>query len=139
MKRLILLLSIIGVFVYGCNTGKSPVKNNSEDNSLVKNDTIHLKNDELEYDIIIIEPGFESWLVTQPPKGYYGLSYLENRNRLWVAEYNRRVLDIRFPKSLYEQEINYDPSIHYGLDVNYLLFNYLTYFQEKYKQKLIPQ
>ena len=138
MKSVFIFLTIIATFIYSCNSGKSSIKN-KEDDSYVVSDTIHLKNDKLEYDIIIIEPGFESWLVTQQPRGYYGITFLENRNRLWVGEYNRRVLDSRYSKQLYEQEINYDPTIHYGLEVNYLLYNYLKYFQQKYKQKLIPQ
>ena len=139
MKQTFILILLVGVFILSCNSGKNTVKNTTKDDTAVASDTIHLKNDELEYDIIIIEPGFETWVATQPPKGYYGISMLENRNRLWVAEYNRRVLDTRYSKKLYEQEINYDPAIHYGLDVNYLLYNYLKYFQKKYKQKLVPQ
>ncbi len=138
MKSVFIFLSILAIFIYSCNSGKPLIKN-QEDNSSVVSDTIHLKNDKLEYDIIIIEPGFQNWLATQPPRGYYGITFLENRNRLWVGEYNRRVLDTKYSKQLYEQEINYDPTIHYGLEVNYLLYNYLKYFQKKYKQKLTPQ
>ncbi len=139
MKQTFILILLVGVFILSCNSGKNTIKNTTKGDTAAASDTIHLKNDELEYDIIIIEPGFETWLATQPPKGYYGISMLENRNRLWVGEYNRRVLDSRYSKKLYEQEINYDPSIHYGIDVNYLLYNYLKYFQKKYKQKLVPQ
>ena len=138
MKGLFIFLTFLATFIFSCNSGKSSVSN-KEDNNLVINDTIHIKNKKLEYDIIIIEPGFQDWLATQPPKGYYDITFLENRNRLWVGEYNRRVLDYRYSKQLYEQEINYDPSVHYGMEVNYLLYNYLKYFQQKYKQKLIPQ
>ena len=136
MKKILIYISIIGIFFYGCNSSITTIKNTREESiTLVKNDTIHLKNDQLEYDIIIFEPGFENWLLTQPPKGYFGIEYLENKNRFWVAEYNRRVYDLKYSRKLYEQEINYDPNIHYGLEVNYLLYNYLKYFQEKFKQK----
>lgn len=139
MKKILIYLTVILLFIYGCNTGKTTIAKTQEDNEstkFVNNDTIHLKNDQLKYDIIIIEPGFENWLVTQAPKGYYGIRYLENKNRFWVAEYNRRVFDIRYSRKIYQQEINYNPTTHYGLDVNFLLFNYLKFFQEKFKQKL---
>lgn len=103
-----------------------------------ENDTIRIKNDSLEYEIIIIEPGFNSWLYTQRPRGYYSQGYLENRNVLYVTEYNMRVRNFQiFDPLMYPQEINYDFSLDYGYEVNYLLYNYFIYFQQKFKQKLI--
>ncbi|MFK5982452.1 MAG: DUF6146 family protein [Flavobacteriaceae bacterium] len=135
MKNLAILLVFFTLF-YSCNSNKTALKNNnSETQNSIKNDTIRIANDELEYEIIIFETGFESWLATQPPKGHYGINYLENKNRLFVVEYNNRVQQDR-TRQLYEQEINYDPYLHYGLEVNYLLFNYFKFFQQKYKQKL---
>ncbi len=122
--------------VYGCNTGK-PAMGVKNPDKITKNDTIRIANDSLEYEIIIIEPGFSSWLLSQPPKGYYGISYLETKNQIWTTEYNTRVRGIGANRNLYEQEINYDPFIRYGLDVNYLLYNYFVYFQKTYNQKFI--
>lgn len=99
-------------------------------------DTVRIANDSIEYEIIIIEPGFDSWLATAKPRNYFSLVYLENKNRLWVSEWNRRVLDRRYPAHLYEMRIDYEPHIHYGLEVNYLLYQYFTYFQQRYKQRL---
>lgn len=100
-------------------------------------DTVRIANDSLEYEVIIIEPGFDSWLATAKPRSFYSLTYLENKNYLFVTEYNRRVLDAyRYNTNLYEMRIDYQPNIHYGLEVNYLLYNYFVYFQNRYKQKL---
>ncbi len=127
---------VISIVLFSCNSGKTTIKNDSDPkNQVIKKDTIRIANDELEYEILIIEIGFDSWLVTQPPMGHYGLSYLESKNRLYVIEYNDRVYKDRTRK-LYEELINYDPNVRYGLEVNYLLFNYFNYFQQKYKQKL---
>jgi len=127
---------VISIVLFSCNSGKTTIKNDSDPkNQVIKKDTIRIANDELEYEILIIEIGFDSWLVTQPPMGHYGLSYLESKNRLYVIEYNDRVYKDRTRK-LYEELINYDPNVRYGLEVNYLLFNYFKYFQQKYKQKL---
>ncbi len=41
-----------------------------------------------------------------------------------------------FNPNLYEMRIDYDPSIDYGYEVNYKLYNYFIYFQLTYKQKL---
>ena len=64
-------------------------------------------------------------------------SFLELKNQLYVNEWNNRVLQPqRYSPSLYEVTINYDPSINYGYEVNYLIYNYMIFFQNTYKQKL---
>ena len=62
---------------------------------------------------------------------------MENRNAIWVIEWNQRVLQPqRFDPNLYELTINYDSTIDYGYEVNYKLYNYFIYFQRKYNQRL---
>ncbi|SRX56003.1 DUF6146 family protein [Aequorivita sp. CIP111184] len=135
MKNFLLILAL-SVLIYSCGTGNSAMNDSSSET--VKNDTIRIANDSLEYEILIIEPGFESWLISQPPRGFYGQSLLESKNRLFVSEYNNRVLQpARYSRNLYTEQINYDSSVDYGYEVNYLLYNYFVYFQDKYNQKFI--
>lgn len=135
MKYLFVISIIFGSLI-SCNSNKTTIKSETSDtSSSVSNDTIRIANDELEYEILILEPGFQSWLATQPPMGHYGIYHLESNNRRFVLEYNNRVINYKSRK-LYEQEINYEPTVSYGLEVNYLLYNYFIYFQQKYKQKL---
>ena len=131
---LIILVAIVGF--YSCDSSKSAMKGDTD--AVTSNDTIRIANDSLEYEILIIEPGFNTWVLTQPPKGYYGVAFLESRNRNFVYEYNNRVLNPqRYSVILYPQQINYEMGTHYGLEVNYMLYNYFLYFQQKYKQKFI--
>lgn len=104
----------------------------------VINDTVRIANDSLEYEVIIIDPGFSSWLASRAyPRGYHSQTYLENKNRLYVTEWNIRVLQPqRYNPNLYEMQINYDQNINYGYEVNYLIYNYMIYFQNTYNQKL---
>ena len=101
-------------------------------------DTTKIANEETEYEILIIDPGFNAWLASiARPRGYYGQSFLESRNRIYVMEWNQRVLQpMRFDPSLYEMQINYDYNTDYGYEVNYQLYNYFIYFQRKYNQRL---
>lgn len=140
MKKVIYIL-LLSVFFFNCNTTK-PIasdKNKSEKElAQIVNDTVTIANDELEYQIIIIEPGFNTWLLTTArPEGFYSQQYLENRNYIYVTEWNQRVFQPqRFNPSLYELQIDYQPGIDYGYEVNYKLYNYFIYFQLTYKQRL---
>ena len=80
MKNLIYII-IICLFSYSCNTGKKAIEQTDEITTK-EQDTVRIANEELEYEIIIIEPGFNTWVAsTARPRGYYELSYLENRNK----------------------------------------------------------
>jgi hypothetical protein len=104
--------------------------------AVVKTDTIVIANDVLAYEIIILEQGFERYLNTQPKATFYSTTFLERKNDFYVREYNRRVRSISRSRDLYPQEINYDPSVRYGKEVNFMLFNYFQFFEYKYNQKL---
>ena len=103
-------------------------------------DTILIASDKTEYEIIIIEPGFNFWLLSiAKPEGYYSQSFLENRNQIYVITWNQRVLQpAQYDPNLYQLQINYDTNIDYGYEVNYKLYNYFIYFQRKYNQRLGP-
>ncbi|XMO86884.1 DUF6146 family protein [Algibacter sp. AS12] len=138
MKKLIFVL-LATVFVYACNSSKTASSDTDERlENLKANDTVKIANDEIEYEIIIIEPGFNFWLASRAKqRGYYSQTYLENRNYQYVIEWNQRVTQPqRFDSSLYELQIDYQPGIDYGYEVNYMLYNYFIYFQLTYKQRL---
>lgn len=101
---------------------------------------VEVSNDSVEYEIIILEPGFFNWLQSiARPEGYYSQSFLENRNNIMVITWNQRVMQPNlFNPNLYELQINYNPGIDYGYEVNYKLYNYFIYFQRKYGQRLGP-
>jgi hypothetical protein len=136
MRTTIILLFLLTVF-FGCHPSKSV---NSAENGTVAEaaiDTIRIQNEELEYEILILEVGFEAWLATQRPMGYYTQSLLENRNKYYILEWNRRAgFPNQFNPLLYNQSINYQFNIDYGKEVNYLLFMYFEFFQQKYNQRL---
>ncbi|WP_372757652.1 DUF6146 family protein [Mariniflexile sp.] len=132
---------IIFFFIIGCNTTKTTASHKNEELENEKlGDTVRISNDELEYEIIIIEPGFNSWLAsTARPEGFYSQQYMETRNYQYVIEWNQRVLQPqRYNPNLYELQIDYQPNIDYGYDVNYKLYNYFIYFQLTYNQRLGP-
>ncbi|APQ18863.1 DUF6146 family protein [Maribacter hydrothermalis] len=133
----------LAVLILNCSTAKEALeisKSEKETFKQVKGDTIKISSDLTEYEIIIIEPGFYTWLNSiAKPEGYYSQNFLENRNYIMVLEWNQRVLQpSRFSPNLYELQIDYSSQIDYGYEVNYKLYNYFIYFQRKYNQRLGP-
>ena len=129
-----ILLSIISI-VISCNSTKDL---SSNDKPKLESDTIRIANDEIEYEVIIIDAGFSSWFNGRArQRGFYSQNYLEARNRLWVLEWNRRaMMPTVFNSNLYEMQINYDSFTDYGYEVNYMIYNYLVYFQLTNNQQL---
>ncbi|ABQ05485.1 DUF6146 family protein [Flavobacterium johnsoniae] len=137
MKKYISILILL-LIIIACSTTSQTIANNDSTSAKKINDTVRIANDSLEYEVIIIDNGFSTWLASRAyPRNYYSLQYLENKNYLYVTEWNNRVLQPqRYNPNLYEMSINYRPDIHYGYEVNYLIYNYMIYFQNTYKQKL---
>ena len=104
----------------------------------IAGDTVIIANDALEYEVIIIDGGFTNWLNSRAfPRNYHSESFLETKNRFYVTEWNNRAVQpMKYDPNLYEMPINYDNSIKYGYEVNYLIYNYMIYFQNTYKQQL---
>lgn len=134
MKQLS-IFGLILICLFSCKTKN--IANTSVPNS-IKGDTVRIANEALEYEVTIIDGGFTSWLYSRAfPRNYYSENYLESKNRVYVAEWNNRAAQpMKYDSKLYEMQINYDNNIHYGYEVNYLIYNYMIYFQNTYKQKL---
>ncbi|WP_228851687.1 DUF6146 family protein [Aegicerativicinus sediminis] len=135
--KYLLTIAVIGTLLFTCKTNKSTTDSNRSVN-IKEGDTVRIANDSIEYEIIIIEPGFNTWLISRArPEGYYSQQFLENRNLIYVQEWNYRVMQPQlYNPNLYEMQIDYRPGIDYGYEVNYKLYNYFIYFQLTYKQRL---
>ena len=131
------IIIIIAILIIGCNSTQKTTKLKPKKSKQAQNyDTIKIANDSIGYEIIILEIGFNSWLATQKPRGYYSQNYLENKNQLLVTEYNIRVNQPSRYQQLYPFRIDYNSRIDYGYEVNYLLYHYFLFFQRKYNQNL---
>ncbi len=135
MKNLLYVL-VLPLTIYSCGSSRDRDFNPDEINAKA-NDTIRIANDSLEYEIIIIEPGFSMFINSiARPRGYHSQQYLESKNRFLVQDYNARVRNpMGYNPNLYVQEINYENNINYGYEVNYLLYNYFVFFSREYNQR----
>jgi len=126
MKKTVYLALVLSVVLHFAGFGQMK--------EMIKPDT--LLTDSLEHRLIVLDPGFESWLVTKPSRWFYSQSYYEQKNRLYVTEWNHRYRI--FPgKVKYDSYIDYDFRTDYGLDLNYKLYYYFRYFEEKNNVRLI--
>lgn len=132
MKNLFFYI-VIGIFIVSCgSTSKTTVKNDAN----LPEGAVRIANDSLEYEIIIFDIGYETYLKSiAKPEWYYSQQYLENKNQFYVTEWNIRVNNpFKFNPDIYENRIDYDFNTNYGLEVNYKLYNYFKFVEYKYKQ-----
>lgn len=135
IRNYIVFIVVVFWVILSCKTS-NVVQDN--DKPKLESDTVRIANDKIEYEVIIIDGGFTSWFNSNArPRNFYTQSFLEARNRVWVLEWNRRaMLPTQYNRNLYEMTINYESNIDYGFEVNYMIYNYLVYFQLQNKEQL---
>ena len=132
MKKIFYISILTSVFLFGCKATKL-TENNSDKQ---KKEVVKIEDTKDKYDIIIFDTGFDRFLATAKPKSFYTESGLEAKNRRYVQIWNERVHNpTRYNPNIYEQEIDYDVNKHYGLDVNYKLYQYFQYLEKVLGQR----
>lgn len=150
MKTYIIIFAVVFAAIIGCKStmavnAPGTIRGTQQNNiaGTSAKDTVRIANDSLEYEVIIIDPGFNSWLQSRAkPRNYYTQNYMEIKNNFWIAEWNIRVNTPQRYGDMYQMRIDYQPQIDYGYEVNYLIYNYLVFFQVTNNQRLggaVPQ
>lgn len=85
------------------------------------------------YEAIIYAPGFKSYLMARPPKTQYQESWLKSQNAQLSAKWGYRNgnLSVCNPR-IFEELIDYDIRINYGLDMEYLIYAFFGYIEAVY-------
>lgn len=90
------------------------------------------KGDTLEYELIVFDPGFNSWYnMVQQPMSFYTQDYLEMWNERLVRQWNNQVPATQRSNCLSNTYIDYDPNINYGMELNHKLFYFFRYIDEQ--------
>ncbi|GAA0894268.1 hypothetical protein GCM10009122_39490 [Fulvivirga kasyanovii] len=128
MRLLVLILTIF--IVAGCKSYQGTGTKSQGSNILSK-----AENDD-EYELTIIDSGFDRWFsVNRRPINYHTLSFYEQQNARYVRAWNQMVDQqgrynaLNYP---FENRIDYNPSIDYGLELNYELYHYFRYIEDTY-------
>lgn len=115
----------------GCKSSKAPLKEAS--GMEVSPPQVNLDNDSLEYELVVMDPRYETFLVSQPyPKSFYSNEYYRSWNLQYCNEWNIRHSNPIKYGSFYEVRIDYDPFVDYGLDFNYRLYHYFQFIEKEY-------
>jgi len=96
-------------------------------------------DDSVQYELIVIDPGYESFLLMQKPMEFYSQHYYESWNQRYVTEWNYRHSQPLRYGDMYETYIDYSPHIDYGLELNYKLYYYFLFFEKKNGVNLLPE
>lgn len=99
-------------------------------------ETTHLE-DSISYELIVLDPGFESWyLLHSSPTKYRLQSYYENWNHRYVTEWDYKA---RLPgkHSFFQPIHGYERGIDYGFELNHKLFYYFQYVERVLKIPIV--
>ena len=120
--------------MWSCGSSKTDKTASHKDYPTLKLDDI--ASDSTEYDIIITDVGYESFLATQKPVEFYSQRYYENWNRYYVTDWNIKVNNSMYHsdayRNVFDMYIDYSPSINYGIEVNYKLYYYFRFVEKRY-------
>ena len=129
MKHLLSVLAI-ALLIASCGTSNK-INNTSSEKNL--EEAVVIENDSLEYQIIIYDIGFSSYLHTiAKPQNFYSQDYYESKNVFYVSEWNNRARNPIQYGDFYGSIIDYDQHVDYGLEVNYKLYSYFQFIKYKH-------
>lgn len=132
MKYFTVIL-FIAIYVGSCSSSKQASTAKSP-----KPELTVMNSDSTEYELIVFDPKFDSFLALQAlPKNYYTNNYYQNWNLRYCVEWNIRHSNPLRYGDFYETQIDYQHSIDYGIDFNYKLYQYFQFIEKEYNIVLI--
>ncbi|RUT78904.1 DUF6146 family protein [Ancylomarina longa] len=132
MKQFIFI--ILAIFLLGACSTYSAFETSESDKN---NQETAIVQDSTKYELLILDIGFESWFATRNLRASaHSEWYYTNWNQIYVNEWNRLYLE---GHPYFENYIDYSPYEEYGFDINYKLYNYFQFVEEKTGIKLVTR
>lgn len=127
MKNLIYIFILLPLLL-SCSANIPTAAENSEGLSFEK-------NDKDEYDIIVLDTGYDMYLKTiAQPENFHSEEFYKSENSFYVNEWNiRNSQPQAYDPNFYSTYIDYNPSVEYGIHFEYKLYNFFKYIEWKYK------
>lgn len=125
-------LGIIGFMLFmlcACTSQKEIVKIASSKQVAAKDST--------EYELLVFDPQFETWFMTNySPAKDHSNEYYQSWNNQYVTDWNYHYMAGHYPK-VFENYIDYDSFVNYGIDVNRKLYYYFRYVETYLKVPIL--
>jgi hypothetical protein len=122
--RSLWILAIVPLLLWGC-AGTQPHVMITDEN------VIPPSEDKTEYEIEILDPGFDTWFLTQwnaaEDRSY---KFYDTWNDQYVQAWNYKATHPRYA-SFFNSTINYDVNEDYGMEVSRKLYYYFKYVETK--------
>lgn len=95
-------------------------------------------NDSTEYELVVLDPPFETWYLTNySPAKDHSYEYYHSWNNQYVTDWNYHYMAGKFP-GVFENYIDYDYNVDYGIDLNRKLYYYFRYVETYLKVPILP-
>ena len=118
------IIALVIIFLSGCYSSSKLVRMPDEN-------LIDIAHDEEEYELIILDPAFETWFATTwSPAKDRNQAYYSNWNQQYVTEWNYKATRPH-ATNFFNSQIQYDPSINYGIEVDRKLYYYFRWVDTK--------
>ena len=92
---------------------------------------ISISEEKEEYELIVLDPGFETWFVTTwSPAKDRSPDYYASWNRQYVLAWNYKATN-QHTSNFFDNTIQYESSIDYGIDVDRKLYYYFRWVDTK--------
>jgi hypothetical protein len=125
------VLIILAIFIAACAGNKKLAK-------VAINEHEEIAADSVEYELIVFDPGFETWFITHSkPEWYHSQEYYESWNKQYVSAWNSKAISPRFGR-IFESTIDYDYFTDYGMAINHKLFYYFQYVEKELRMDILP-
>ena len=87
------------------------------------------QQDQDQYDVVIIDPGFNNWFeTTWNPAIDHSEKYYDQWNDQYVSAWNYKASHMGY-SDYFDSSINYDPATDYGMEVSRKLYYYFRYVE----------
>ena len=111
-----------------CATGNYVAR---DDERRAESNVVDVTENEEEHELIIIDPGYQRWAVTNAkPISYYSPWYYRQWNQRYVQAWNALANQaVRYPQAdfPFQNQIDYNIHTDYGVALDYELFTYFQY------------
>ncbi len=122
------LIGILAFSAWAC----SPVKDVAKTSATLAQQS----QDSTEYEIMIIDPHFDLWYQLNYSEAKdRSQEYYRGKNLVAVSNWNNYARSGSHSEVI-DSEINYQPGIDYGVEINRKLYWYFKYVQSNYKVRL---